>query len=138
VPLDVITETLRTFALLFPQNDAKTRVWLQLLQKRGMNIDSAVNECGNTRAHERVFDSFKIWRTRLVVLKQTFDEAQPQTLTQWLWDRRDGVQWYTFWIAILVFLLTLFFGLLQSIEGAIQVYYAVLDHTHSNSNGPNS
>lgn len=56
------------------------------------------------------------------MLKQVFDEAQPKTLTQWWYDRRNGVQWYTFWVAAFVLLLTIVFGLIQSIEGAIQVY----------------
>jgi preprotein translocase subunit SecG len=29
---------------------------------------------------------------------------------------------YTFWVAVLVLVLTIFFGLVQSIEGALQVY----------------
>ncbi len=60
----------------------------------------------------------------LVVLKQVFDEATPQTLTQWWFDRRNGVQWYTFWVAISVFCLTMIFGLIQSITGIMQVYAA--------------
>ena len=129
LPKNVIAETLRSLALLFPQNDAKTHTWLRSLQKGGESIDQDINKCGSLRAHERNFGGFSTWHNRLVILKQTFDESQPRTLAQWLWDRRDGVQWYTFWVAILVFLLTLFFGLLQSIEGAIQVYYAVVDHS---------
>lgn len=38
--------------------------------------------------------------------------------------RRDGVQWYTFWTAIVVLILTVFLRLVQSVEGAIQVYEA--------------
>ena len=34
------------------------------------------------------------------------------------------MQWYTFWVAICVFIITLLFGLLQFIEGAMQVYLA--------------
>ena len=32
------------------------------------------------------------------------------------------MQWYTFWVAILVFVMTVFFGFVQSVEGALQVY----------------
>jgi hypothetical protein len=56
------------------------------------------------------------------MLKQVFDEAQPRTIVQWWHDRRNGVQWYTFWVAVLVLVLTILFGLIQSIEGALQVY----------------
>ncbi|KAK0621877.1 hypothetical protein B0T17DRAFT_535299 [Bombardia bombarda] len=42
-------------------------------------------------------------------------------LAQWWNDRRDGIQWYTLWVAIGF---TVFFGLVQSIEGGMQVYKA--------------
>lgn len=57
-----------------------------------------------------------------MILKQAFDESGPRGLRQWWSDRRNSVQWYTFWVAVLVFAMTLFFGLVQSIEGALQVY----------------
>ena len=34
---------------------------------------------------------------------------------------------YTFWVAVLVLVLTIFFGLVQSIEGALQVYASFKD-----------
>jgi hypothetical protein len=72
--------------------------------------------------HRPTNREFIYWHDRLVVLKQVFDEATPRTLLQWWYDRRNGVQWYTFWVAIVVLALTLFFGLVQSVEGALQVY----------------
>lgn len=59
-----------------------------------------------------------------MMLKQAYDETTPRGLPQWWYDRRNGVQWYTFWTAIVVLVLTVFFGLVQSVEGAIQVYKA--------------
>jgi ABC-type Fe3+ transport system permease subunit len=59
-----------------------------------------------------------------VVLKEAFDEAEPRSLSQLWFDRRVRVQWYTLWVAVLVFVLTIFFGLVQSVEGALQVYLA--------------
>jgi ABC-type Fe3+ transport system permease subunit len=61
----------------------------------------------------------------LVMLKQVFDEAQPRTMAQWWHDRRNGVQWYTFWVAVMVLALTILFGLIQSVEGALQVYMSM-------------
>ncbi|KAI0450626.1 hypothetical protein F5B21DRAFT_528830 [Xylaria acuta] len=97
-PTNFIDETLRTLALLFPQNDNKTQ--------------------------ERRFENLNYWNNRLVILKQALDDSRPQTLSQRWFDRRNGVQWYTFWVAIIVFLVTIFFGLIQSLEGALQVYLA--------------
>ena len=116
-----IDETLRTIALLFPQNDGKSRRWLRG-QISKQSLDPSIAQCGNLRAQNRRFAQFCFWHDRLIILKQAFDESKPRELTHWWNDQRNSVQWYTFWVAILVFVMTLFFGLVQSIEGALQVY----------------
>ncbi|KAK7978480.1 hypothetical protein PG996_004527 [Apiospora saccharicola] len=59
-----------------------------------------------------------------LILKQAYDDATPRTISQWWHDRRNGVQWYTFWVAILVLILTTLLGLVQCVESALQVYKA--------------
>lgn len=110
-------------ALLFPKWDGDTRAWYQT-QASLRGLDTLLIEIGQLDADERQIEKFTYWHDRLVILKQVFDESRPRALRQWWHDRRNGVQWYTFWVAILVFLLTVFFGLVQSIEGALQVYKA--------------
>ncbi|KAI1202030.1 hypothetical protein F5X97DRAFT_330906 [Nemania serpens] len=120
-PPGFVDETLRTLSLLLPQNDGKTQAWVGAqIEEHG--LDPLLAECGSLATHERRFENFNYWNNRLVILKQALDESRPRTLSQWWFDRRNGVQWYTFWVAILVFLVTIFFGLVQSIEGALQVY----------------
>jgi hypothetical protein len=58
------------------------------------------------------------------MLKQAFDEATPMKMSQWWHDRRNGYQWYTLWVAVFVLFLTVFFGMVQSVEGALQVWKA--------------
>ncbi|KAK3369317.1 hypothetical protein B0T24DRAFT_707814, partial [Lasiosphaeria ovina] len=120
-PDGFVDETLRTLTLLLPQNDRTSQRWVagQVVEH---GLDGQLGRCGNLRAQDRRFERFAVWHDRLVILKQAFDEASPRGLAQWWADRRNSVQWYTFWVAILVFAATLFFGLVQSIEGAIQVY----------------
>ena len=74
---------------------------------------------------DRNIRNFKYWHDRLIILKEVFDDAEPRTIRQWWYDRRKRVQWYTFWVAALVLVLTVFFGLVQSIEGGIQAYAAL-------------
>lgn len=136
LPTGLAEETLRTLALLFPQAefsrargaDRNKTTWLKKLyeryEKSNCVADRRLTRCGNLNTSERQVQNFKFWRDRLVVLKQAYDEATPSTLSQWWHDRRNGVQWYTFWVAVLVLTLTIFFGLVQSIEGALQVYKA--------------
>ncbi|KAK0725072.1 hypothetical protein B0H67DRAFT_482567 [Lasiosphaeris hirsuta] len=118
-PDGLVDETLRTLALLFPQSEfskQKTR--------HHCTVDPRLTLCGNLQAEDRQIERFRFWRDRLVILKQAYDDATPRTLSQWWCDRRNGVQWYTFWVAILVLLITTFLGLMQCIEGALQVYRA--------------
>lgn len=80
--------------------------------------------CGRLGADARQIENFRYWHDRLVVLKQVFDEVEPGSVAR-LWnDRRKRVQWYTFWTAVLVVFFTLFFGVVQCVEGAFQVYKA--------------
>jgi hypothetical protein len=122
-PLGLVEETLRTIALLFPQNDNDTKEWFRKLSN-SQCLDKTLLKCGSLRLDDRQFEKFYYWHDRLVMLKQAFDESRPTGMKQWWFDRRNGVQWYTFWVALLVLILTIFFGFVQSIEGALQVYKA--------------
>ena len=126
-PEGLIGETLRTLALLFPQNDLQTRKWLRSRTRSKVTplIDPGIGKCGNLRTHDRRFEAFAFWHDRLVVLKQAFDESRPWKLSQWWYDRRDGNRWYTFWIAVMVFIAAVVFGVIQCIEGALQVYISL-------------
>lgn len=122
-PRGFIDETLRTLALLLPPSDAKLKRWFRK-QSFIHRLDNDAVECDRLRAEDRQIENFNFWRDRLIILKDMFDETEPSGISQWWYDRRHGVQWYTFWVAILVLFLTIFFGLIQCIEGALQVYLA--------------
>ncbi|PSN65960.1 hypothetical protein BS50DRAFT_525791 [Corynespora cassiicola Philippines] len=132
LPPGLAEETLRTLALLCPQSDRATKKWLRRLPKPIVSkwpsgrpayiLDPHLMRCGHLKTDDRQIEKFIYWHDRLVVLKQVFDETTPNNISQWWHDRRNGVQWYTFWVAIIVLSLTLMFGLIQSIEGALQVY----------------
>lgn len=140
-PDGFVDETIRTLALLFPQavfsptrrlaiTRGSQRKWFQSLLQRHKDIviDSRLALCGNLNAEARQIDCFHFWRDRLVILKQAFDEAKPRTFYQWWHDGRDGVQWSTFWVAILVLVITTFLGIIQCVEGALRVYRSYVDN----------
>jgi len=85
-------------------------------------LDIKVVKCGHLRAEERQIDEFHYWRDRLIILKQLFDEREPTTWFQWWHDRRRGLQRFPFLLASFAFALALLTGIIQCIEGAIQVY----------------
>lgn len=120
-------ETLKTLKLLFPQSNDKSRKWLESLihsRSDASTIDRQLLKCGQLREQQREIDEFYFWYDRLVILKRVFDQSQRKGLKQWWTDRRNAMQWWTFWVALLILFLTIFFGLVQSIEGALQVYKA--------------
>ncbi|KFY45317.1 hypothetical protein V494_01007 [Pseudogymnoascus sp. VKM F-4513 (FW-928)] len=126
-PKGLVEETIRTLALLLPEHDGDVEKWFysheSKIEKRGrLPLDPLARECGQLKAEARQIEHFQYWHDRLVILKQVFDEAEPKSIKQWWRDRRRGVQWYTFWVAALVLALTIIFGLVQCIEGGLQVW----------------
>lgn len=113
---------MQTLALLLPPNQ-DTQRWYRK-QQQAHSLDVGAVQRRKLRADDRQIEQFHFWGERLSILKQVFDEAEPNTLSQWWYDRRRGPQWYTFWVAITVLGLTIFFGIVQSVEGALQVYKA--------------
>jgi hypothetical protein len=122
-PEGLLEETLRTLSLLFPPHDTDTEKFFQELD-RSTVLDKQLTQCRQLQLDQRRIETYRFWHDRLVLLAQAFDQSRPATLSQWWHDRRNGVQWYTFWVAIVVLFLTIFFGMVQSIEGALQVYKA--------------
>ncbi|KAK4188813.1 hypothetical protein QBC35DRAFT_514492 [Podospora australis] len=120
-PDGFVHETLQTLALLFPQNKwyKESKAWYHKHRAGMADADPSVLECGPLTMTS--IDDYQFWRDGLVRLKLIFDQAKPRTLRQWWNDRREGSQWYALWVAVGF---TIFFGLVQSIEGALQVYKA--------------
>ncbi|CZR39194.1 uncharacterized protein FPRO_05614 [Fusarium proliferatum ET1] len=133
LPQDLAEETLRTLAILFPQSDhwaalrsnRKKQVWLDRLCTHSSRvIDPQLAWCGTPSGESRYLSNFCFWKDRLVILKEEFDHSTPDSFSQWWYDRRNGVQWHNFWVAIVVLGLTAVFGLIQCILASIQVYKA--------------
>jgi len=135
-PPGFASETLKTIALLFPEAEysrsGRRAGWfrkaLQAREQRrdqALVVDGRLTRCGNVPSRARnLVTGFRFWGPRLKALKEAYDEATPSTLAQWWYDRRNGVTWYNFWVAIWVFIVATFLGLLQCIESGLQVYKA--------------
>jgi hypothetical protein len=116
-----VEETIRTLALLLPTHDRETRKWYRKQQAK-LGLDSNAMKCGQLKLEDRQIDHFNFWHDRLVILKQFFDDSSPRTIKQWWFDDRKRVQW--FWVAILLVVCTLLFGLIQCVEGGWQIWKA--------------
>jgi hypothetical protein len=77
---------------------------------------------GQLKPHDRQLAHFKYWHDRLVIIKQHFDDSRPKTIKQWWYDDRKRVQW--FWVAMFLVGSAFFFGVVQRVEGGLQVWKA--------------
>lgn len=124
LPPGLAEETIRTIALLLPPSLGKPNLWFQQGQQRHC-LDAQAGMCERLNSSERQIDKFHYWRDRLVLLKRTYDEAESKNLTQLWHDDRRKTQWFTFWVAVLVFIMTIFFGVIQSIAAIVQAWASV-------------
>lgn len=117
-PNNFLDETQRTLSLMLPVTDiSSVKKWFSSKQKR-LGLDPAAGDCRHLRAAQRNIQNFDFWRDRLIIAREVFDLSQPSGLLHFWRDDRNKVQWWTFWIAVTVFLLTL----IGVIESALQVY----------------
>jgi hypothetical protein len=130
-PDKFVRETLDTLTLLFPGKDRKTTQWLdgELLESPLLTkVDLGLLSMGSWNAGHasRRLENFRFWRSRLGALKDAVKEATPfsEDVIRTLRDRKQGDRWFNSWVAVVAIGLTLFFGLVQSVEGAVQVYKA--------------
>lgn len=98
LPAELYAETSRTLDLLFPAWDRRTR---KLLKAKGKDFHSSYSR-------NRLLDlkHYPYWKDRLLELNEDIFLAPPEGFAQ-LWnDRRDPQKFWTFWIALAVFILT--------------------------------
>lgn len=133
LPEGLAEETLRTLAILFPQSDycgslrstGNKRAWLRRLRAHSLcEMDRRLTWCGTPGMDDRQPARFRFWRDRLVVVEEVYDQSTPDSFPQWWHDRRNGVQWHNFWVAMVVLGLTALFGMIQCVLAAIQVHKA--------------
>ncbi|KAE9369780.1 hypothetical protein N431DRAFT_345092 [Stipitochalara longipes BDJ] len=120
IPPDLILETFDTLALLFPRTSQRNRTWYSNLEEL-YGLDPGAFRCPYLTLEDHEIHHFRYWGARLANLKRAFDEHEPTGPIQWWRDDRKRVQWYTFWVAILVLVLTILFGLIQSVAAILQV-----------------
>lgn len=119
LPSHFIVETRQTLALMMPKGNKASRDWFRRHQEK-LRLDAAAGSCPYLGEEKRNVQAFNFWRDRLIIAKEVFDEGQPGNILQVWRDDRNKVQWWTFWIAFVVFWLTS----LSVVEGALQAYKA--------------
>lgn len=65
--------------------------------------------------------TYKFYGARLAEVQRRYDLARPHRLAQWWYDRRQRPEWAALMVALIVFALTILFGIAQTITGILQV-----------------
>lgn len=114
LPKGLVAETLRTLDLLFPFSKESTQKYLDETGQQFYRTSSP----DLSRATD--FREFRYWRKRLVELQDVYQEAPKGVIQMW-YDRRNPMQWWTFWLAAAIALLTVVFGIINAYTGFRQV-----------------
>jgi hypothetical protein len=116
-PEGFLEETEETIDLLFPTTNKEGKRTRRLRDKYHVDIEAARN-----LPPAMMLNHYKHWGERLAIVQQVYDTARPKKGSQWWYDRRNRTEWATLLVAVIVFIMTLFFGIISSITGIMQAY----------------
>ena len=119
LPPKLFSETTMSLALLFPRTSTDCTV---LLRNESQSLDANLRKLAPAPRH---VSEYGYWRDNLLTIWENFERSQPSTVLQWWYDRRNIVQWWTFWVAFVVLTLTIFFGLISSVASIVQAWASV-------------
>ena len=105
--VSILQDALRTLDYLFPPGHPATAKYLH--RKRIWQYEDV--RPGVTRPHLRKIDYY---HDRMVELANEYINP-PKTLSSAMRDRRNPIQFYTFWFGTLITLATIIFGIVQSV-----------------------
>ncbi|MCJ1455807.1 hypothetical protein MMC28_006163 [Mycoblastus sanguinarius] len=117
IPATVLKETLLSLDFLFPHWDPRTDSFL-CREGKSFHYQSPFDD-----PRPLNLDDFDHWRERLSELYQVYQSPPVGWVQIWA-DRRNPLQWYTFWLALVILMLTIVFGVIQSVAGIMQASLA--------------
>jgi hypothetical protein len=111
--LPLFEETLRTLDVLFPAWDPNTIEFVDSMSSHGDMISPFKLEDLYPQQQQSL-SKFRFWRARLTEL--ILEHQSPPHDWRQIWnDRRNPMAFWTFWIGLMIFLLTLVFGVIASV-----------------------
>jgi hypothetical protein len=124
----------RTLLLLFPESDLSARKFIKqaitrdALDSRFTRLgqivlqacDYSVESVPPEYTHD-LFEQYPYWSDRLYKLLKEANDPSPTTWYEHWSDRKKSPR-YTYWAGIIALSLALFFGVLATILGALQVW----------------
>jgi hypothetical protein len=117
LPRPLVEETLLSLSILFPNWNVATEQFL----RRSQHLE--VHDSQFEYPHYTYLDQFHHWRDRISRLSLEFQSPGPKFKHLWS-DRRNRLQWYTFWFAVAILILTIVFGIITTTLTTLQTVYA--------------
>ncbi|ETI25987.1 hypothetical protein G647_02764 [Cladophialophora carrionii CBS 160.54] len=126
-PEGFIDEVQRTLQLLFPTLERKQiRTTGRYIRRYRADLEARID--GNEEMDRFSLGNYPVFGERLEKIQKRYNGSKYRLLRQWWYDRRRRLEWATLIIAIVVFLLTVVFGVISSVTGILQVYAAYYLH----------
>ena len=111
--LPLFEETLRTLDVLFPAWDPRTTDFVADFGDKDSMVSNSMLEDLYPQQQQSL-TKFKFWRARLTEL--IVEHQSPPRDWRQIWkDRRNPMAFWTFWIGLMIFLLTFLFGVVASV-----------------------
>jgi hypothetical protein len=122
-----IFEIQNSLQLLFPTTGKKKNTKRTKRYARKFKSDLEATIVGLPLDNHSL-SSYPFLGVRLAEIQKRYDESTPHLLRQWWYDRRKRVEWATLMVAVIVFILTVVFGIISSVTGILQVHAAYKWH----------
>lgn len=121
---DFAAEVQRTLQLLFPTAGKKSiKRTRQYAKKYQADLEARI-----IKMDKRSLETYPVFGERLEQIQKRYDASTQRLPRQWWYDRRRRVEWATLVVAIVVFILTVVFGVISSVTGILQVRAAYKWH----------
>ena len=117
-PEGFLEETIKTIHLLFPITRYKIK---RRVEKLAVKIWEADVEAQIYALEPLDLNEYPFYHERLLEIQRRYDDSKPRTLKQLYFDKRHPIERTTLLVALLVLLLTIIFGVIQSVTGILQV-----------------
>ncbi|KAI8945402.1 hypothetical protein F4801DRAFT_568387 [Xylaria longipes] len=117
IPTQVIEETIESLDYLFPAYEQRTTDYLE---KNGINLDDE-NGCRGVRP---ALKDFALYNSRLIDIAYEFLNPPRDWRSIWK-DRRNPMQFWTFWLGLLIFIITVVLGVVASVLAGLQLGVAL-------------
>jgi hypothetical protein len=133
IPAAILEEAIATLDYLFPPDKATKAFLLQEEKRHGIAINVQALYPATHRTIIRLKD-FDYYHDRMMDVAYEF--TNPPTSWRLVWkDRRNPVQFWTFWLGLGIFGFTVFFGILASVYAGLQ-YKVALQSLHPDTAKP--